>query len=383
MVMQYRVIGNTGVQVSALGIGTMRFKGRENAVAVVRRAVKAGLTYIDCGAAYSWKGPEENAEAWVGEAIQGIPRAKLVISAKAQPRKGEARVERCLGINTRDQMWACIEQSLKRLGIEALDFYQFWDMSAQDHFDAACHGKHSPLKALREAKEQGLVRHLGFTTHAGPDFIIETLDRVPEFRFVTVYYNFANRYTEEAINYAAEHGVGVAVMGPLFGGLLVGDSEAFRDALPELRGMSVHEIAFRFLFSMPQISTALSGMNEVAHVDENAKIAGDAGFLTPGQCERFVKAFQEFSQGEALCTGCRYCDNACPFELPIYQLMNTYQLHQIFGLPAGEEQLERLKTSAKTHPSKCEACGECADKCPQRLPIAKRMEHLVELIAAK
>jgi predicted aldo/keto reductase-like oxidoreductase len=381
--MQYRLVGDTGVKVSVLGIGTMRFKSRENAVAVVRRAIKLGLNYIDCGAAYSWQSPEENAEAWVAEAIKHVDRSKLILSAKAQPRKGEARVDRHLGINTRDQMWACIEQSLKRLKVGYFDFYQFWDMSAPDHFDAACHGKSAPLKALREAKEQGLVRHLGFTTHAGPDFIIESLDRVPEFRFVTVYYNFTNRYTEEAINYAYEHGVGVAVMGPLFGGLLVGQSDAFTDALPELRDMSVHEIAFRFLFSMRQLSTVLSGMNEVAHVDENAKVAGDEAFLTPGQCERFVKAFQEFSQGEALCTGCRYCDNACPFELPIYQLMNTYQLYQIFGLPAGEEQLERLKSNSKASPLKCEACGECAEKCPQRLPIAKRMERLVELIGVK
>ena len=61
--MQYRPVGNTGVEVSALGIGTMRFKGRENAVGVVRRAIELGCTYIDCGAAYSFQSPEENAEA--------------------------------------------------------------------------------------------------------------------------------------------------------------------------------------------------------------------------------------------------------------------------------------------------------------------------------
>jgi len=381
--MQYRPVGNTGVEVSVLGIGTMRFKSRENAVAIIQRALKLGLTYIDCGAAYSFKSFDDNAEAWVGAAIQGCDRSKLVLSAKAQPRKTDARPDRNLGINTRDQMWACIENSLKRVGVGQFDFYQFWDLSAPDHFHAACIGKDSPLKALREARDQGLVRHLGFTSHAGPDFVIECLNRVPDFQFITVYYNFTNRYLEEAINYAYDHGVGVAVMGPLYGGLLVGESDAFTDALPELHNMPVHEIAFRFLFSLPQLSTVLSGMNELAHLKENAAIASDHVELTPGQCERFVKAFQEFSQGEALCTGCRYCDNACPFELPIYQLMNTYQLHQIFGLPAGEQQLERLKGNAKADPSKCEACGQCTEKCPQRLPIAKRMERLVELLGAK
>ena len=378
--MLYRPVGNTGVEVSALGIGTMRFKSRENAVAVVRRAIELGLTYIDCGAAYSFKSADDNAEAWVGEAIQGADRSKLVISAKAQPRRGEPRVERHLGISTRDQMWTCLEQSLEHLGCEYFDFYQFWDMSQLPHFNAACIGKDAPLKALREAQEQGLVRHIGFTTHGSPEDIIAWLQRIPDFRFITVYYNFTNRYVEEAINYAYEHSVGVAIMGPLYGGLLTGYSEAFGEALVELHDMPVHEIAFRFLYANPAISTVLSGMNDLDHVEENAAVASDTARLTPGECERFVRAFMDFSTGEALCSGCRYCDNACPFELPIAKLMNTYQLSQIFGIPAGEKQLEELRAKGTIDPSVCEACGECTERCPQNLPIAKRMERLAALL---
>ena len=378
--MLYRQVGNTGVEVSALGIGTMRFKGRENAVRIIRRAIELGLTYIDCGAAYSFKSHDDNAEAWVGEALQGADREKLVISAKAQPRRGEARVERNLDINTRDQMWKCIEQSLERVGVAYFDFYQFWDMSQLAHFNAACIGKDSPIRALREARDQGIVRHIGFTTHGGPEDIIAWLQRVPDFRFITVYYNFTNRYVEEAINYAHEHDVGVAIMGPLYGGILTGYSDAFTEALVELHDMPVHEIAFRFLFANPAISTVLSGMNELAHVEENAAVASDTGRLTPGECERFVRAFMDFSTGEALCSGCRYCDNACPLELPIARLMNTYQLCQILGLPAGRKQLEDIRAKGQIDPTKCEACGECTEKCPQHLPIAKRMARLAELL---
>jgi len=378
--MQYRVVGDTGVKVSALGIGTMRFKGRENAVEMIRHAVGLGLTYLDCGAAYAFKSHDENAEAWVGEAIKGLDRSKLVISAKAQPRKGEARVDRNLGIHTRDQMWKCIEQSLERVGVDYFDFYQFWDMSAPDHFAAACRGKDSPLAALREAKEQGIVRHLGFTSHGTSEQIINWLSSVKDFRFITVYYNFTNRQADEAINYAAEHNVGVATMGSLYGGILTGHSDAFDEALPELRGKPTHEIAFRFLFANPGISTALSGMNEIAHLEENAAIASDDSLLTPGECERFVRAFMDFSNGEALCSGCRYCDNVCPFELPIAKLMGTYQLSQIFGLPAGEKQIEDLRAKGQIDPSKCEACGKCTEACPQNLPIARRMERLAELL---
>lgn len=382
--MQYRPLGDTGLEASALGIGTMRFKGEDNAVEMIHRALRLGLTYIDCGAAYSFKDDGTNAEVWVGKAIAGRPREKLVISAKAQARpkgKDEARVERCLGVHTRDQMWRCIEASLRRVGVEYFDFYQFWDLSEPAHFRAACVGKGSPLAALREAKEQGLVRHLGFTTHGAPKHVIEWLQRVPDFRSITVYYNFTSRYMEEAMIYAGEHNVGVVVMGPLYGGILAGESEAFADEVPELKDMPVHEIAFRFLYANRGISCVLSGMNDPAHLTENARMASDKKGLTPGQCERFVKAFQDFTSEELLCSGCRYCDNACPQELPIYQLMNTYQLSQIFGLPAGEEQLEKLKKNGKPDPARCAACGECTDKCPQNLPVAKRMERLAEMLA--
>lgn len=378
--MQYRPVGNTGARVSVLGIGTMRFKSRENAVEIIHRAAKLGLNYIDIGAGYSYKGPQENAEAWVGAALAGLDRSRLVLSAKAQPRKGEARLDQCLGIHTRDQMWKCIETSLRRVGVSYFDFYQFWDMSQSSHFDAACTGRASPLVALREAREQRLVRQIGFTSHGGPDDIVQWLKRVPDFRFITVYYNFTNRYVEEAIGYAADHEVGVAIMGPLYGGILVGHSRAFDEPLAELRRMPVQEIAFRFLFSNPAIATVLSGMNELAHLEENAAIASDRKRLTPGQCERFVRAFQDFSRGEALCTGCRYCDNACPFELPIWQLMSTYQISQIFGLRAGEDQLERLRTQRNRDPAKCTACGKCSEKCPRHVPVAKRMKHLAKLL---
>ena len=173
--MEYREIGDTGLRASLLGIGTMRFKGQDNAVEIIRRALDLGLNYLDCGAAYSFKGDLENAEAWTGAAIQGRKREDMIISAKAQPRASGEQVDRHLGINTRDQMWRCIENSLRRLGVEYLDFYQFWDLSQEEHYQAACAGKDAPMQAMLEAVDQGLVRHLGITTHGTPEAIVGLL----------------------------------------------------------------------------------------------------------------------------------------------------------------------------------------------------------------
>jgi uncharacterized protein len=377
---QYRLVGDTGVQVSALGIGTMRFKSRENAAEMIARELELGLTYFDIGSAYSFKSFEENAETWVGAAIAGRDRSKMVISAKAQPRPQDGKLEAGLGVNTRDQMWKCMENSLKRVGVERFDFYQLWDMSQPDHFEAACVGADSPLVALREAREQGLVGHLGFTTHARPDLVIDWLKQVPDFRFITVYYNFNDRHPEEAVEFAHENGVGVAIMGPLRGGLLSGESDVFAEALPELGGLPVQEIALRFLLSSPAISTVLSGMNEIAHVEQNAAVASLEEPMSPEQRARFIAAFREFSGGEAFCTACNYCAGKCPEGLPVSHLMTLWQLGGLLRLQTVTGQIVALKDDEKRRPTVCVGCETCVESCPQNLPIPDRMERLAALI---
>lgn len=378
--MQYRPVGDTGIEVSVLGHGTMRYHDGDNAQQMIQHGLSLGMTYFDVGPAYKFTDDQSNAEVWVGKALQGVPRESVVISSKAQPRSGEARVDRALGIGTRDQMWQCLENSLRRLQVDYLDFYQLWDMSADDHFEVACRGEGTPLQAMREAKEQGLVRHLGFTTHSTqPGAVMRWLEEVPDFRFITVYYNFNDRGPEKLIDFAREQGVGVCIMGPLRGGLLVGESEAFARALPDLAGLPVQEIALRFLLSNPGITTVISGMNEIAHMDQNARVASLAEPMTADQRARFIEAFREFSQGEPLCTVCRYCAGSCPEGLAVADMLSQYQLAAVFGLESGREKVAAMYGAEGQNPARCVACGACVEKCPQKLPIPEYMERMAAL----
>lgn len=379
--MKYRNVGNTGVKVSALGFGTMRFKGPENAAEIIDRGIRLGINYFDIGAAYSFTSPEENAETWVGRAIRGRSREGLVLSAKAQCRAGDnLKQERGLGIRNRDEMWKSIETSLQRVGVEWFDFYQLWDMSAPEQFQAACEGDRAPLQALREAKAQGLVKHIGFTSHGKEKDIITWLKKVPEFRTITVYYNFMDRYCEETLDYCLANGVGVKIMGPLRGGLLVGRSPLFAKRLPDLGKRPLQEIALRFLLSYPAVSCVLSGMNEVKHLEENAAIASGDETMTPEQRERFIAAFAELTGGEPLCTGCRYCMGACPEGLPVFMLMGLFQLHEVFKLATATRQLSTMTENARLDPRKCKACEKCVEACPQNLPIPERMERMAQVL---
>lgn len=378
--MQYRLVGDTGVSVSALGFGTMRYTSPENAREVIQAGLELGLNYFDIGSAYHWKSPAENGETWVGRAIAGVPRERMVLSAKAQPRLGEARVEMGLSIHTRDQMWQCIENGLRRVGVDYFDFYQLWDMSADDHFAAACEGKDSPLQAMREAREQGLVRHLGFTCHGSAEQAIRWLRDIPDFRICTIYYNFNDRASEEIVTYAREHGVGIVIMGPLRGGILVGESEVFGRALPELAGVPVQEVALRFLLGTAGVTTVISGMKTIAELEQNARVAAMAEPMTADQRARFVAAFEEFTHGEGLCTNCRYCAGVCPEGLPVSSHMSTYQLYEIFGMTNMATQIAAM--TGNMDPGLCTGCGKCVEACPQSLPIPRRMERLQEIAAS-
>ncbi len=382
--MRYREIPRTGHKVSALGLGTMRFKGRENAVETIRRCLKLGVNFIESAAGYGYESPEENADAWVGEGIKGWDREKLVISSKIQANLGDENRDNGLPVNTYDGAWQAIENSLTRIGTDYLDFYLLWSLGSDQMYEAANNG---PLQAMREAKDQGLIKHLGFTSHASNDKIIGWLQENPDMDLIIVYYNFFSRELDEqgtygpfekAIAWAHERGIGVGTMGSLYGGMLTGHSPAFANVFPGQPDITLQEMAFRFLLGNPGITTCLSGLNEIAHIEEDAKIVTELGPMSDEEGLAFVEAFKEMTKGEKMCTGCNYCKD-CPEGLSIPWLMQFYQQHDIFQLPAVNERIGTMTTTEAYDPYRCIECGQCEEKCPQDLPIIERIKRVQEL----
>jgi predicted aldo/keto reductase-like oxidoreductase len=114
-------------------------------------------------------------------------------------------------------------------------------------------------------------------------------------------------------------------------------------------------------------------------MDQNAAYADAADTMTAEQRGRFVEAFVEFSGGQPLCSGCRYCAGSCPEGLPVWSMVGHYQLADVFGVQSGLDEVKKMGSGDGPDPSKCTACGTCVEKCPQNLPIPEYMEQMAAL----
>ncbi len=182
---------------------------------------------------------------------------------------------------------------------------------------------------------------------------------------------------------AAERGMGVAIMGPVGGGRLAAPSAEIQSLLPGKTASSA-ELALRFVLSNSAVSVAMSGMNTVEMVDENAATAGLDTPLTDAEREAVAAALEEKKRlADLYCTGCNYC-MPCPegVAIPhIFSLMNTCRLSGLTDwarrryAPLGPDHRRKWMNA-----SACTECGECEEKCPQNIEIIEQLKECHQVL---
>lgn len=362
-----RTYGQTGLTVSALGFGGMRFQDIENVDAcasLVKACYDAGITYFDTAIGYG------KSEERMGVAFKEMGRTR---------RERPFYVATKTSAATRDDVLRDCEISLKRLQVEAIDFYQMWCLLSPEAWRRR--RADSALRGFEELKEQGLVRHVCVSSHMNGTDIGEVLRDYP-FEGVLLGYSAMNfAYREEALAEAARLGRAVVVMNPLGGGLIPQHPERFGfvRSRPE---ETVVEGALRFLFNDPRITVTLVGLSNEAQLRE--ALAAVEGFrpLTAAQVATIRSGIREAFA--SLCTGCGYCDD-CPEGLPIPKLMDAYNQFALSGDPVKIAQ--RLNwhwglLKEGHHLDRCTSCRACERACTQKLPIVERLEAVRAAVAA-
>jgi len=374
--MQYRVFGKRGIKLSALGFGAMRLpmKGdmvdEEKAVAVIRKAYELGVNYFDTGYYYC----NRQSERVVGKALKDV-RDKVYLSTKNP-------LEDTSGANYRNRL----ERSLQEMDVEYIDFYQaMWGANWKDYEEKFAIPGGGMAEALK-AKEEGLIRHICFSFHDTLENLIKLLD-TGFFEGVTLQYNLLDRSNEAGIAYAHKKGLGVIVMGPVGGGRLGVPSEVIQKMIPGGIKSSA-EVALRFVLANPGVTVALSGMNTIEMVEENAAVASRTEPLTEEEKRRIAESLKELQRlSDLYCTGCNYC-MPCPHDVNIpenFRLMNLYRVYALKNYAVQEYQ----KLGMEGHQIKglkaelCQECGECEEKCPQKISIMNQLKEVARVLGRK
>lgn len=370
--MYYKQYGNTDMKVSAVGLGTMRYDdedvkaGRlEKCAEIPLYAFEKGINYWDTAPFYC----DDKSEIITGIALSQVKRSDVYVTSKTN--LGTIGVKN----PTRDDFRRRLEMSLDRLRTDYIDFYHLWCMLNLESWEKQMDALY---KFFEEAKSEGLIRNIVFSSHMeGND--IETVVDTGKFKGMLIGYNALNyRFRQSGIEAAHKNGMGVVVMNPLGGGMIPQHQDSFK-YLAEGTDLTVPQAALRFVASHKEITVALAGCTTKAHVDDAVKAVEG---LVEKPAREIVKQYE--GAGVALnnlCTGCGYC-KGCPKGIQIPKFMDAYNQY-IFT-----EDKDKIEDRMRGHwgiknkaeiAKECIACGKCERACTQHLPIIERLKEISEL----
>ena len=362
--MLYREYGKTGKELSVIGFGGMRFDNPEDIDAnaeIVLHAYRKGVNYFDTAPAYC----EDKSEDIVGAAIKQMEPGTFYVSTKcSSPDGGKLRGR--------------LEASLKRLGVERIDFYHIWCVMSKEAWQKRKAG--GAVAAAWKAKEEGLIGHVAMSSHMPGNEMSDVLDEGLLEGVTLGYCAIDFPYRDEGVNAAGRLGLGVVTMNPLGGGLIPRNAERF-SFLRGPENASVVAAALRFNVSNPAVTSAIVGFTTKQHVDE--AVAAIEGFQPYSRAR--IEQIREhiLDSFDGLCTGCGYC-LPCSEGLPIPRIMDAYDFRT---LTDGNDQQARNRLKwhwglSPAEAAKCTECGDCEDKCTQHLPIRERMKEIAALAKA-
>ncbi len=232
-------------------------------------------------------------------------------------------------------------------------------------------------------KEQGLIKHFGFSFHGNAAMLEEVLSAHPEVEFVQLQLNYRDWESDGVqsrlcYETARKHGKGVIVMEPVKGGSLAVLPEESRKILAAANPKaSVASFALRFAASLDGVITVLSGMSNTEQAFDNINTMRDFEPLNETELDAIEAVVEILEAAPTVgCTNCKYCTEKCPMEISIptfirrYNHFVTYDNQELSKNIFGFE----LKNAMKA--SDCIECGACEEICPQHLPIRELLKKV-------
>jgi len=361
-----------GNKLSILGFGCMRFQRKmgaidyEKAERQIMLAIEGGVNYFDT--AYIYPG----SEVLLGEVLEkNHVRDKVYIATKLPHYL----------IKSRKEMDKLFAEELRRLRTDHVDYYLMHMLT-----DEPTWNRMKDLGVdewLREKKESGAIRQVGFSYHGNSEMFCKLVDAY-DWDFCQIQYNYMDEHSQagrRGLHHAHKKGIPVIIMEPLRGGKLVNmlPDEAKRIFAEYKLKLTPAQWAFRWLWNQPEVTVVLSGMNSDEMIRDNMDTASDTqiGELTAedeAMLQQVVKAIS--AKIKVGCTGCGYC-MPCPQNVDIpgtFAAYNRrYQENKFYALK--EYMMCTTLRANSAAASNCVGCGKCEKHCPQGIPIREKLRE--------
>lgn len=365
--------------ISRLGFGCMRLPlldekdptsiDIEHFKRMVDAYIEAGGNYFDTAFVYH-NGTSETA---LREAL-----------VKRYPRESFFLATKCLAWAAPDEATAKsnLATSLERLGTDYVDFYLLHNVGGKR---TAVFDSFGMWDFVAQAKEQGLIRNVGFSMHDDAKTLDALLKAHPEVDFVQLQVNYLDWddsviQSRKCLDVANKHGKPIIIMEPVRGGRLAGDlpervASVLKEAAPQL---SLASWALRFCYEQPGVLTTLSGMSTEQQVRENMRELAVCGPFSAEERRVLDRAIEALHSVPTVpCTNCQYCMKGCPEHVMIPDALSLLNLESL----TGNREFAKLQYSWRTQDgpaSRCIACGACEDMCPQKIDIINQLKKAAE-----
>ncbi len=367
--MKYVKYGKTNKEVSVVGFGGLRFdltKSNEENAELVKYAYDKGINYFDTAPGYC----DDRSEDILGVAFRQLlkeGKKDFYISTKGKPTV----------YDTSEKAISAVKKSIKRLGVDKIDFYNVWCLRKMEHYELAMK-KGGQYEGLLKCKEEGLIDHIVFSSHQPGDEVVEVLNQ-NNFEGVTMGINILNfSYRWNGVDHAYKNSYGVVAMNPLSGGSIPNHEKEL--SFLASKGETATQAALRFNITCPQITITLVGFGSKEDIDDACKIA-DTGKIFNDDDINELKNKLGKDMNE-ICTGCGYCKE-CPMEINIPGYMLLYNEKQMFK-KTNEEMIDLVygleywnySSNTKKFAADCIQCGKCQEECTQHLSIMDRLREI-------
>lgn len=316
-------LGKTNIFVKKLGWGGIPIQrvSEEEAIKVIKEVVHMGVDLLDTARAYT------NSEERIGRALQEVKKT-VILSSKSHVRT--------------EKIYEEVLLSLKNLKVKKINIYHLHNVSSFSDYEKVM-GPGGAYQGLKRAQDEGLIDHLGITSHNLP--VLERAIKEEKFSVIMACYSFLEPAAAEKIfPLAKEKDLGILAMKPFSGGVIENVGTALR-----------------YVLATPDI-VAIPGAETLVKVRENWEIFRSGAALNDEDRAYIEKLRKEFAR--QFCRRCDYCQ-PCTQQINIQLMLGIRSVVKRFGNPEEVKWVKDVVEKARN----CTECGECLPRCPYQLPI--------------